>query len=233
MNNLEKRFKNAIAMCKYGSFDVGSFDVPVPVAFVQNKAPEDQLTWLPDDTGPDDQPFDDEEITKGSSVGFELTYDEEGAVYHSIVVRDGDGFAMGVPLSIDKLFSLAQWALSNGLCQLDFLSQQGGNLGAMADNYAMKEVTATIERLKQTAIAPVAAAVDKAAMIEYAKAYNERMDKKLAAKEAALRLELEKEYSLPLLKMAEAVASGDDSLLDDPILTNALTRAKKRYGSTD
>ena len=230
MNFLEKRFKNAITLAQRGTFDVGSFDAAIPVAFIQNKAPEDQLAWLPDDVP--DESYDDELIIKGSSIGFELTYDEEGGVYNTIVVRDADGEnAVGVTLSIDKLFSLAQWALAGGLAQSDFISKQGGHLGAMADNYAMREVTATIDRLKQTAIAPVVAAVDKAAMVEYAKAYNERMDKKLAAKEAALRLELEKEYAAPLLKMAEAISTGNDELLDDPILKSALTRAKRRYGS--
>ncbi len=218
-------------MAKYGTAPVGTFDVAVPVALLANKAEPGELRWVPDDDGSDE--YDDEQITKGSSIGFELTYDSEGAVHHSVIVRDSNGEnAVGVPLSVDKIFSLASWAWSNGLSQLDFISRQGGNIGAMADNYAMREVTQTIERLKQTAIAPVVAALDKAAMLEYEAVSNKRMDAELKAKEAALRLSLEREFSLPLLQLARAVADGDDDILDDPVLQNAITRAKKRYGTT-
>ena len=91
-----------------------------------------------------------EAIEECSSVGFELAYDDEGAVYNSVVVRSDAGNAIGVKLSIDKLLALGQWSLLNGLCQLDFIEKQGGKLGESARNYALSQTIKTIEALKDS-----------------------------------------------------------------------------------
>lgn len=228
MNILEKRFKKAVSLAKNGTFHVGSFSCPVPVAFVKNKAAENTLEWLPGDD-PDDE-YGDEVITKGDNVGFELAYDAEGAVYHTIVVRDSNGKnPIGATLSIDKLLKISEWALINGLSQLDFIADQGGELGNSAQNYTLAQTTKILDALKEAGLPAVMAAVEQEAMIQYATAYNERMDKEQAAAELKLRLEMEKKYSAPLLKLAEAFTAGDESILEDPLLQDSLIRAKKLH----
>ena len=36
-------------------------------------------------------------------------------------------------------------------------------------------------------------------------------------------------HSAPLLKMADAIATGDDAILEDPLLQDSLIRAKKLH----
>ena len=202
-----------------------SFDFPV--CRTHEKADAGMLEWLPDDGVEDDESCL-ELITQAEDLAFEMCVNENGEVRNTLVIRTKSGESYGVPLSIEKLCHLGRWSLGNALHQLNLIEEHVPNsaMSIAAKAMADREVETTIAALKQSSEKSFADAIDKDLMKETVKVAEYHYRKKLAAAELKIRLELEKKYAEPLLLMADAIATGNDAALNNPVILEALIRAK-------
>lgn len=188
--------------------------IDFPVCKTEERADPGSLEWLDDDGI-------EEVITRGAELAFEMTLNENSEVRNSVVVRTNDGKNYGVQLSIEKLMHLGRWSLGNALHQLDLIEEfhADSTMGEICRSMSAREVKTTVEALKSNT--GFAHAIDKKLLKETVKAAQIHYQEKLAANE--------REYSEVLLKLADAIATGNDDALNDPLVLDAVRKAKKLH----